>query len=65
MASIVSAITSLRGACARDNVTYRPDPILQAQFASHPPLECPASLEAGFRHDGSLENLVRRVLEGA
>ena len=36
---------------------------LQAQFANYPPLLCPKSEAAGFRHDGSIESLVARALE--
>jgi hypothetical protein len=42
---------------------YEPDARLQAQFASLPPLHCPRSIAAGLRHDGTVEALVRRVLD--
>ncbi|MFT4089462.1 MAG: NAD-dependent epimerase/dehydratase family protein [Asticcacaulis sp.] len=47
-----------------DLVSYAPDPLLQAQFAALPPLETPAADRAGFRHDGTLENLVTQALQG-
>ncbi len=64
IAEVVEAIAALHGAAVRDRVTYRPDRALQDQFASYPPLDCPSSLAAGFHHDGSLERLVERALEG-
>jgi D-erythronate 2-dehydrogenase len=64
MASVVGAIAKTHGREVLSRVTYQPNAALQAQFASLPPLECPASLEAGFRHDGTLEALVQRALDG-
>ena len=64
MAEVVAAIARVRGKEVLERVTYRPNAQLQAQFASLPPLRCPASLEAGFRHDGSLDVLVQRAVDG-
>lgn len=64
MADVVGAIAAIHGQEVLSRVTYRPNEQLQAQFASLPPLQCPASLEAGFRHDGTLEVLVQRALDG-
>jgi nucleoside-diphosphate-sugar epimerase len=64
MADVVAAIARAHGEDVLARVTYRPKPELEAQFASLPPLRCPASLEAGFRHDGSLDVLVQRAIEG-
>jgi hypothetical protein len=61
---VVNALARVHGADRRGLVTYQPNAALQAQFASYPPLVCPASLAAGFRNDGTLENLVTRALEG-
>jgi D-erythronate 2-dehydrogenase len=44
-------------------VSYRPDAVLQQQFASYPPLRAPRAEAAGFRHDGDAVALVRRALE--
>jgi nucleoside-diphosphate-sugar epimerase len=63
MADIVAALASVHGAHVLGNVRYEPDAALQAQFASYPPLSCPHSTAAGFKHDGSLEQLVQRALE--
>lgn len=43
-------------------VDYRPDPDLEAAFASNPPLATPAAERAGFAHDGDLASLVASAL---
>jgi D-erythronate 2-dehydrogenase len=63
IASVVAAIARLHGSEVLSRVSYRPNPELQAQFANYPPLLCPMSEAAGFRHDGSVDNLVQRALE--
>lgn len=65
MAEVVGAIANIHGQDVLSRVTYQPNAELQAQFASLPPLECPVSLAAGFRHDGTLEALVQRAIDGA
>jgi len=64
MGAVVAALGRVHGEDRLALVKYEPNAALQAQFASYPPLECPSSLAAGFRNDGTLENLVRRALEG-
>jgi len=63
MAEVVNALGTAYGVGSEALVSYRDDPKLRAQFASYPPLECPDSLAAGFRNDGSVESMVRRALE--
>lgn len=63
MAEVVAAIGRVRRVDATRLVEYRDDPQLRAQFASLPPLDTPAALAAGFRHDGDCDTLVRRALE--
>ena len=65
IADIVAAIARLHGEAVLRRVSYAPNPALQAQFASYPPLLCPKSEAAGFRHDGTVERLVVRALEAA
>lgn len=60
---IVAAIGRVHGNHVLNNIRYEPDAALQAQFANYPPLACPHSVAAGFKHDGSLEALVQRALE--
>jgi nucleoside-diphosphate-sugar epimerase len=62
---VVQAIGRVYGVDVRNKITYQPDAGLQAQFANLPPLSCPKSEAAGFRHDGSLDELVKRALDVA
>jgi hypothetical protein len=61
---VVAAIARLHGPDVLERISYQPNPALQAQFANYPPLRCPNSVTAGFKHDGSLEALVTRALDG-
>ena len=63
MGEVAAAIARNEGPQVLQNVTYEPNAALQAQFASYPPLQCPNSMAAGFRHDGTLELLVKRALQ--
>ena len=60
---VVEAIARKHGREVLMRVSYQPDRALQAQFASYPPLLCPSSEAAGFRHDGSVDQLIIRALE--
>jgi nucleoside-diphosphate-sugar epimerase len=60
---LVAAIARLHGPDVINRVSYAPNAALQAQFANYPALLCPQSEAAGFRHDGTIENLVNRALE--
>jgi len=62
LGEIVEAIAQKHGPEVLQRVRYQPDAKLQAQFASFPPMRCPRSLAAGFRHDGTLRNLIDRAL---
>jgi nucleoside-diphosphate-sugar epimerase len=64
IADVVAAIARLHGPEVLERISYQPNPALQAQFANYPPLRCPNSVAAGFKHDGSLEALVTRALDG-
>jgi D-erythronate 2-dehydrogenase len=46
-------------------VTFEPDAGLEAQFGRLPPLAAPLAERLGFRHDGTLEALVREALVAA
>lgn len=63
MREIVAALARIHGEQVLKNVRYEPNAQLQAQFASYPPLHCPGSLAAGFKHDGTLQILVQKALE--
>jgi nucleoside-diphosphate-sugar epimerase len=64
LGEVVAAIARVHGCEVSSRVTYSPDDALQAQFANYPPLRCPASVEAGFRNDVTLEALVQRAVDG-
>jgi naringenin degradation protein FdeJ len=64
LGDVVGAIARVHGPEVLERVTYQDNPTLRAQFAALPPLHCPTSVEAGFRHDGTLEILVQRALDG-
>jgi len=63
IADIVAAIARMHGPQVLGRVSYAPNAALQAQFANYPPLRCPRSEAAGFRHDGTIEQLITRALE--
>lgn len=61
---IVQALARRLGPLSAARVSCRPDPALQAQFASWPPLRTPLADSLGFRHDGDLDRLLERALCG-
>jgi D-erythronate 2-dehydrogenase len=61
MVDLVDAVARATGA-ARESVTYAPDAMLERGFGCYPALQTPTAESLGFRHDGSLDNLVARVL---
>jgi nucleoside-diphosphate-sugar epimerase len=61
MAELVDAIAEVHGAAARARVRFAPDERIEGLFGRFPGLETPAADAAGFRHDGSLMDLVRRA----
>ena len=65
MDEVVHGIAALHGREVLGRVSYRPDALLQRQFASLPPLRSPRAEAAGFRHDGDVATLIRRALEDA
>lgn len=61
---VVGAVAAIYGSDVLKRVEYVPDPRLQAQFANYPPMRAPRAISAGFKNDGTLEQMVRRSLEG-
>lgn len=59
--ALVSALAEATGNLA-SLASYAPDPRLEAVFASYPPLNTPMAEAVGFRDDGSVQALARRVL---
>jgi D-erythronate 2-dehydrogenase len=62
MQDLVAAIAEVYGSDVLERVTYGSNPALQANFGRYPPLDTPAADAAGFAHDGTLAELVRRAL---
>jgi nucleoside-diphosphate-sugar epimerase len=62
LAEVVEAIALKHGPQVRQRVRYVPDAKLQAQFANLPPMRCPRSHVAGFRHDGTIPLMIERAL---
>lgn len=46
---------------AGTTITFAPQPRIQAQFASQPPLSTPTADRLGFRHDDDMDRLVARA----
>lgn len=50
------------GPAATRRITFAPNPVIEAQFGSYPPLNTPVADALGFRHDGDASSLVARAL---
>jgi nucleoside-diphosphate-sugar epimerase len=57
---VVAALVRRYGADRASLVRYEPQDAVQRLFASYPPLKTPAADALGFRHDGTVDALVRR-----
>jgi nucleoside-diphosphate-sugar epimerase len=62
LGDVVAAIAAIYGPQVLLRIRYEPDAAVQAQFANYPPLHCPRSIAAGFRHDGDLATMIQRAL---
>ena len=62
MRELIAAIAQVTGADAGTLVSYAPDPAIQAQFGSYPPITTAVADALGFRHDGTPAALVRNAL---
>ncbi len=56
---LVAALTRRFGPV---DVTYQPDPTVEARFGRQPPHHADAALAAGFRDDGNVDRLIDRSL---
>jgi nucleoside-diphosphate-sugar epimerase len=64
IAELVSEIDELFPDLEADElIEYTPDPWVEENFGSYPPLVCPLAEAAGFHHDGSPQQLVLNALE--
>jgi len=64
LAELVDGLARQFGADRRALVSYRPDEQLEAGFGRFPPLDASAAEALGFRHDGSVEALIRNAMAG-
>lgn len=63
MGDVVKALAERFGANRAHLVRYQPDPFVQANFASYPPIETPRALALGFKHDGDVAGLVDNAMQ--
>lgn len=59
--AVVDALARHHGEMRRALVRYEPQEQVQRLFASYPPLHTPMAEALGFRHDGSVDALVRQA----
>lgn len=60
---IVNAIGAITGnSNIQELITFDPDPWVEENFGSYPPLFCPEAEALGFSSDGDLESLVKNSL---
>lgn len=62
IAQLVDALAEIYGADRRELVTYEANEGLEAAFGRQPPLDARAAEAIGFRHDGSIDRLIRNAL---
>jgi hypothetical protein len=58
----VAGLAARYGADRAGLVDYQPDAALEAGFGAQPPLDAAAAEHIGFRHDGTLEQLIEQAL---
>jgi hypothetical protein len=62
MAAIIDGLAATFGEDRRALVRFDPDPALEASFGAQPPLHADSATVAGFRHDGSVADLIANAL---
>ncbi|RST79190.1 NAD-dependent epimerase/dehydratase family protein [Aquibium carbonis] len=63
MGEVVEAVARRFGPEVRERVTFEPQPALEAQYGSYPPIDTAIADGLGFRHDGDAGALMARALE--
>jgi nucleoside-diphosphate-sugar epimerase len=61
IAELVDGLAGVYGADRRALITYEPNEKLEAAFGRQPPLDASAAEAIGFRHDGSIDQLIRNA----
>lgn len=59
---VVAEGARLFGSDREEAIRYRPDPDLEARFGRYPPLRAERALALGFRHDGSLAQMIAQAV---
>ncbi|MEJ8853226.1 NAD-dependent epimerase/dehydratase family protein [Variovorax robiniae] len=62
MDQVVQALAARYGVERAALVRYAPEPLVQRLFASYPPLHTPAAEALGFRHDGTVQQLIEQAM---
>ncbi|UBM09373.1 NAD-dependent epimerase/dehydratase family protein [Cupriavidus metallidurans] len=65
MCEVVGALAKLWNRDPLEIIRYQPDPGVETLFGRCPPLVTPRAHAIGLRHDGSVDELVRRVFQSA
>lgn len=63
MGEVVEAMAERFGPEVRDRVTFEPQPALEAQYGSYPPIDTVIANGLGFSHDGDAASLLARALD--
>jgi D-erythronate 2-dehydrogenase len=62
IADLVEALATRFGTDRKALVSYAPDPFIERLFAAYPPLHTPRAQALGFRHDGSIDQLIDKAM---
>lgn len=63
IAQVLAGLATSFGEANGARISFAPDPQLQAQFGSYPPLRTSQARELGFCHDGSVAALLSNALD--
>jgi nucleoside-diphosphate-sugar epimerase len=63
MGEVVEAVAERFGPEVRERVVFAPQPALEAQYGSYPPIDTAIADGLGFRHDGDARALLARAIE--
>ncbi|MBS99846.1 MAG: epimerase [Oceanospirillaceae bacterium] len=63
MAELIDGLAQRYGEDRRTLVEFQPNAELEAGFGAYPPLDASAAAAIGFRHDGSIDALIRNAMQ--